>query len=258
MGAEGRQLSGKPGGDEAPGPVALGFGEQVRSVQRDRGLTVRAFAEQLGISHGFLCDVQAGKAKPSPSLVARIDEIGELGGALVRAYPELLAEHEARKRARAERRRQLLGQVQGPTSGRSNQSPESSRKAANPQKPRYSGGTLALEPHAQATPREDDANRREAINRTLSGRRAWSSRSTEPPWRGTLAQRTGAGPTGKQDLQPVEQLPQAQADAAGFGWRSRSRVRKPCAAETRVTWWCQPAQERPSKWSSPSAPLHSR
>src|SRR6266511_1813364 len=145
MGAEGRQLSGKPGGDEAPGPVA------------------RAFAEQLGISHGFLCDVQAGKAKPSPSLVARIDEIGELGGALVRAYPELLAEHEARKRARAERRRQLLGEAQGPTSGRSNQSPESSGKTASTQKPRYSGGTLALEPHAQATAREDDANRREAI-----------------------------------------------------------------------------------------------
>src|SRR6266511_295887 len=163
MGAEGRQLSGKPGGDEAPGPVALAFGEQVRSVQRDRGLTVRAFAEQLGISHGFLCDVQAGKAKPSPSLVARIDEIGELGGALVRAYPELLAEHEARKRARAERRRQLLGEAQGPTSGRSNQSPESSGKTASTQKPRYSGGTLALEPHAQATAREDDANRREAI-----------------------------------------------------------------------------------------------
>ncbi len=163
MGAEGRQLSGKPGGDEAPGPVALAFGEQVRSVQRDRGLTVRAFAEQLGISHGFLCDVQAGKAKPSPSLVARIDEIGELGGSLVRVYPELLAEHEARKRARAERRRQLLGQGQGPTSGRSNQSPESSGKTASTQKPRYSGGTLALEPHAQATAREDDANRREAI-----------------------------------------------------------------------------------------------
>ncbi len=163
MGTQGQQSSGKPGGDQAPGPVAVAFGEQVRSVQRDRGLTVRAFAEQLGISHGFLCDVQAGKAKPNPSLVARIDELGELGGALARAYPELLAEHEARKRVRAERRRQLLGQVQAPTSGRSNQSPESSRKTANFQKPRYSGGTLALEPHAQATPREDDANRREAI-----------------------------------------------------------------------------------------------
>jgi transcriptional regulator with XRE-family HTH domain len=123
MGAEGQPSNGKPGGDQAPGPVAVAFGEQVRSVQRDRGLTVRAFAEQLGISHGFLCDVQAGKAKPSPSLVARIDELGELGGTLVRAYPELLAEHEARKRARAERRRQLLGQSQAPTSVRSNRSP---------------------------------------------------------------------------------------------------------------------------------------
>jgi Family of unknown function (DUF6338) len=107
-------------------------------------------------------------------------------------------------------------------------------------------------------PGQDDELIVQSANRALSGRGAWSSRSPQPAWRGTLAHRTDAGPTGKQDLQPVEQLPQAQADAAGFGWRSRSRVRKPCATETRVTWWCQPAQERPSKWSSPSAPLSSR
>jgi len=74
---------------------------------------------------------------------------------------------------------------------------------------------------AEAADRPADLVRRDftapAPNRTLSGRRAWSSRSTEPPWRGTLAQRTGAGPTGQQDLQLLQQLPQAQADAAGFG-----------------------------------------
>jgi hypothetical protein len=40
-----------------------------------------------------------------------------------------------------------------------------------------------------------------------------------------------------------------------FGRRRRSRVRKPCATETRVTWWCQPTQPRPWKWSSPRAPF---
>jgi hypothetical protein len=97
-----------------------------------------------------------------------------------------------------------------------------------------------------------------ALSRTLSGRCAWWSCSAEPPWCGTLAYRTGAGPTGQQHLQLLQQLPQAQADAAGFGRRSRSRVRKPCATETSVTWWCQPTQPRPWKWSSPRAPLSSR
>jgi hypothetical protein len=86
-----------------------------------------------------------------------------------------------------------------------------------------------------------------ALNRTLSGRDAWLSGSAWPPWRGTLAQRTGAGPTGQQDLQLAEQLPQGQADATRFGERSRSRVTKPCATKTSVTWWCQPTQPRPSK-----------
>jgi hypothetical protein len=120
---------------------------------------------------------------------------------------------------------------------------------------RQPAGNLA---HQPGPPRCDRSFPQQAVNRALSGRGAWSSRSPQPAWRGTLAHRTDAGPTGKQDLQPVEQLPQAQADAAGFGWRSRSRVKKPCATETRVTWWCQPGQLRPSKWSSPRAPLSSR
>ncbi len=81
MEAGNRRASGKPPREGGPGPVAVAFGEQIRSVQRDRGLTVRAFAERLHVSHGFLSDVQAGKAKPSPGLVAQIDELGGLNGA---------------------------------------------------------------------------------------------------------------------------------------------------------------------------------
>jgi len=98
----------------------------------------------------------------------------------------------------------------------------------------------------------------EQPSRALSGWCAGSSRSVEPSGCGTSAQRTGAGPTGEQDLQLTQQLPQRQADAAGFGRPSRSIVRKPWATETRVTWWCQPPKLRPSKWSSPKAPFSSR
>src|SRR6266536_4651635 len=99
--AGGRPAGGRRRADQGPGPLAAAFGQQIRSVQRDQGLSVRAFAEQLDVSHGFLSDVQAGKAKPSPGLVARIDELGGLHGALVAAYPKLLEEFEARKQARA-------------------------------------------------------------------------------------------------------------------------------------------------------------
>jgi hypothetical protein len=82
-------------------------------------------------------------------------------------------------------------------------------------------------------------------SRALSGRSTcWSW--AEPAWRGTPAGGTGTGPAAQQGLQLTEQLPQRQADAAGFGRRSRSRVRKPWATDTRVTWWCQPPKLRPS------------
>jgi hypothetical protein len=83
-------------------------------------------------------------------------------------------------------------------------------------------------------------------SRTLSGRRAWLSSVTKPAGRGALADGTGAGPAGEQGLQLAQQLPQRQADAAGFGRPSRSKVRKPWATETKVTWWCQPPKLRPS------------
>jgi hypothetical protein len=90
------------------------------------------------------------------------------------------------------------------------------------------------------------AKRHQRPSRTLSGRRAWLSSVTKPAGRGALADGTGAGPAAQQGLQLAQQLPQAQADAAGFGRPSRSKVRKPWATETKVTWWCQPPKLRPS------------
>ena len=69
----------------------------------------------------------------------------------------------------------------------------------------------------------------------------------------------GAGPDGEECLQFADDLVEAQAGAVSFGARaSRCRVQKAWAAETRVTWWCQPFQVRPSKWARPRACFISR
>src|SRR5215218_2621482 len=67
----------------------------------------------------------------------------------------------------------------------------------------------------------------------------------------------GASPGREQCLQLAEHGIETQAGAATFGL-VRSRVTNSWAAVTRVTWRCQPAKVRPSKWSRPSAVLHSR
>jgi hypothetical protein len=43
-----------------------------------------------------------------------------------------------------------------------------------------------------------------------------------------------------------------------FGPVSRRVVMNRWAAVTRVAWWCQPVQERPSKWSRPRPVFSSR
>src|SRR5215208_247570 len=50
---------------------------------------------------------------------------------------------------------------------------------------------------------------------------------------------------------------EAQAGEAAFG-SVCSRVRNSWAAVTRVTWRCQPAKVRPSKWSRPRPVFGSR
>jgi hypothetical protein len=66
-----------------------------------------------------------------------------------------------------------------------------------------------------------------------------------------------AGPDGKERLQLAKDRIEAQAGAAAFGSR-RSKVQKAWARAARVTWRCQPAKLRPSKWSRPSPSLSSR
>jgi transcriptional regulator with XRE-family HTH domain len=91
--------------EDGPGPVAVAFGEKVKELHQ--GQSVRAFAKRLGISHGFLSEIQQGKAKPSRSLVKRIEEVAGAEDVLLPEYAALLGEWAERDQARAERRRQL-------------------------------------------------------------------------------------------------------------------------------------------------------
>jgi hypothetical protein len=55
----------------------------------------------------------------------------------------------------------------------------------------------------------------------------------------------GADDAGEEGLYVSEYAVKGHSGTAAFG-RWRSQVRKPWAAATRVTWWCQPAHLRPS------------
>src|SRR6266567_9269615 len=67
---------------------------------------------------------------------------------------------------------------------------------------------------------------------------------------GLAAQGAGAEDEGEHDLQLVQDLVEGHPGARAFG-SVRSRVQKAWARAARVTWRCQPANERPSKWSRP-------
>src|SRR5690606_18525730 len=78
-------------------------------------------------------------------------------------------------------------------------------------------------------------------------------------WHVAVTGGAGAGPGREEYLQLADDLVEAQAGAVSFGDRlSRWRVQKAWATETRVTWWCQPGQVRPSKWARPRACFISR
>ena len=79
------------------------------------------------------------------------------------AYPRLLEEYEARKQARAERRRQLARQTPARGVEPSSHAAGSSGNRTNPQKPRYAGEASASRGDGETTAREDETNRREAV-----------------------------------------------------------------------------------------------
>jgi DDE superfamily endonuclease len=120
------------------------------------------------------------------------------------------------------------------------------RPAGSTPAPARGCGAAHHRPHAtDATPSPTGFSERSTNSTPLGGCGCWL-----PPadrlGESAQAQGARAGPTGKQQLQLAHDREGGQADARTFG-SSRSKVTKACATDTRVTWWCQPRQERPSK-----------
>jgi transcriptional regulator with XRE-family HTH domain len=156
-----RQHVGGRGVDGASGPVAVAFGRKIKSLRGDQ--TVRAFAKQLGVSHGYLCDIEQGKAKPSRALVQRIEELYDADGRLLGDYPGLLDEWDARNQARAERRRWLARQQQArEADDAARRSPAASAAGADARSDGYPEAAASSTPLAAVpSTKEAQANRRE-------------------------------------------------------------------------------------------------
>lgn len=67
------------------------FGEKLRTLRQQRGLTMRALAKEIGFAtHGYLGDLESGRAKPSLELALTIaDYFGVSVDALARDEVEL-------------------------------------------------------------------------------------------------------------------------------------------------------------------------
>jgi len=168
----GQRSAGDQVADGAPGSAVVAFGGKVRSLRGDR--SVRDFAKELGVSHGYLSDVEHGKTKPGRLLVQRIEAICGTDGALLEVYRDSLDEWDARKQAMAERRREIARQERDRLeSGQSRQlRPVRSGEAdgTDQQQDRYAG-RAALEVRAgdRSLAGERDTNRREAVKAGVSG-----------------------------------------------------------------------------------------
>ena len=94
--------------------------------------------------------------------------------------------------------------------------------------------------------------------RSSSALLGWGEGGSEPfGGDGLAAQGAGAEDEGKHDLQLVQDLVEGHPGAGTFG-SLRIMVQKAWARTARVTWRCQPVNERPSKWSRPRPAFSSR
>ena len=98
-------------------------------------------------------------------------------------------------------------------------------------------------------------SRQQAPSNTLLGRGEGGGEPVEGD--GLAAQGAGAEDDGEHDLQLVQDLVQGHPGAGTFG-SVLIIVQNAWARTARVTWRCQPVNERPSKWSRPRPCLSSR
>ncbi len=53
----------------------MNLGPTARALREEFGITQRAAADRLGVTYAHLCNVEGGKARPSPELQARYGEV---------------------------------------------------------------------------------------------------------------------------------------------------------------------------------------
>ena len=51
------------------------FGEKLRTLRTQRGLSYRELAAMLAVSHGHLVGIEAGRHKPSADLILKIADL---------------------------------------------------------------------------------------------------------------------------------------------------------------------------------------
>jgi len=55
------------------------FGEKLRALRKQRGMTLRELAEALGFAtHGYVGDLESGRRKPSLDLAVKVADLFEV------------------------------------------------------------------------------------------------------------------------------------------------------------------------------------
>lgn len=54
------------------------FGRNVRRVRQDKGLTLEAMADEVGLAYSYLGEIERGRKNPTLDVVERIAEILEV------------------------------------------------------------------------------------------------------------------------------------------------------------------------------------
>jgi len=54
------------------------FGRNVRRVRQDKGLTLEAMADEVGLAYSYLGEIERGRKNPTLDVVERIAEILEI------------------------------------------------------------------------------------------------------------------------------------------------------------------------------------
>ncbi|MDM8528752.1 helix-turn-helix transcriptional regulator [Anaerolineales bacterium HSG24] len=51
------------------------FGQKLRLLRKQHGITLRRLAEQLSTSHGYIADLESGRRKPSLELARKVADV---------------------------------------------------------------------------------------------------------------------------------------------------------------------------------------